>query len=296
MSGAVPAPPEGRIGGADLPALLTRPVYLLKPWGGRRMETELGRDDLPEGPVGESWDVSDLPEAETLVDGGPHDGRRLPDVLGRPFPLLVKVLDAHVDLSVQVHPDGEDGIEPKEECWVGLADGGHVATGRLDGGALPGPGEWLSRLERTPIRGDPPSVVHVPPGTIHAILTGALVWEVQTPVDVTWRLDDYGRAGLDGKPRPLHLDEAASVLARGPAFEGRFDPDRRCVAGRWFRVWTHPAGRWGAVPGCVAFLRGGGRLDGPAGAFEVPPGRSVVLTPGVLHAESDDWMLSAGTV
>lgn len=280
-------------------ALLVRPHYVPKPWGGRRLESDLGRRDLPAGPVGESWEISDTPEVASSVEGGPFDGAPLRATLGAPFPLLVKVIDAREDLSVQVHPDGIDGPPAKEEAWVALADGGRVAVG-LSRGAAPG-GAWLERLERRGLhgpgaRGSPaPTLVHVPAGTVHAILAGSLVWEVQTPVDVTWRLDDYGRRGLDGRPRALHLAEAASVLARGPERGGRVERDGRRLVGLRLTIDLHPPGTAPAAGACAAFLPLGGRVRGrdPAHDVEVPAGRSAVLTASAHTLHSPGWILTA---
>ena len=82
-----------------LPPLLLRPHYVAKPWGGRALEETLGRTDLPAGPIGESWEAYDLTAADgtrrcSVVDGGPYDGQRLPEVLGAPLPVLLKILES----------------------------------------------------------------------------------------------------------------------------------------------------------------------------------------------------------
>lgn len=284
----------------DLPPLLVRPRYVPKIWGGRRLETVLGRRDLPAGKVGESWEAGVLEEWDPEIEAGPLAGRRLGDVWGGPFPLLVKVIDAQENLSVQVHPDGWDrGLAAKEEIWATLADGGHVALGTVSG-EVPAPRSWLRALVRTALHPAheevPPSLVHVPPGLVHAILAGSLLWEVQTPVDVTWRLDDYGRLGLDGKPRTLHLEEARGVLERGSERRAAPSVDGRRLDGIRFWVEAHPPGSWpGAGGALVALLPGGGRVTWGAGeALEVPPGRTVVLPGAVETLESDGWILAAG--
>ncbi|MFM8385751.1 MAG: type I phosphomannose isomerase catalytic subunit [Planctomycetia bacterium] len=285
---------------ADAPfAFLVRPAYLPKPWGGRRLESLLGRRDLPAGPVGESWEVSTLLEAPSRVDGGPEDGRLLSEVLDAPLPLVIKLLDAREDLSVQVHPDGADGEPPaKEEAWVALADGGRVGLG-LDA-AVAAERPWPERLSHVDLRGPddqgvrPPSLLHVPPGTVHALRAGCLVWEVQTPVEVTWRLDDYGRKGLDGKPRRLHLSEAAGVLARGPRPRGYADTTGRHLVGKRFRVDLYPPGTSRRGSARVAFMPQGGQVRGGGrGVLEVPPGRSVVLTDRVTSLRSSGWIFTA---
>jgi mannose-6-phosphate isomerase len=289
-----------------LPPLLLRPHYVAKPWGGRRLETDLARRDLPEGPVGESWEAADTDAVRSVVDGGMHDGRLLRDVLGAPFPLLLKVLDAREDLSVQLHPDGTGGVPAKEEAWVALADGGAVAVGDVaariaSGASLPADGTWLEHLGRQPLaggrpeRGAPPTMLHVPPGTVHSILAGALLFEVQNPVDVTWRLDDFGRAGIDGRPRALHHREAADALARGAPAAATPTDDGCRLRGERFGITLLAPGRHEAVGGAAAFFRAAGALDWAGGArFEVPAGRTVVLPPTLEGIESRDWTIVVG--
>lgn len=222
--------------------LKMRPLLKEKVWGGRKLERSF-RKALPRNdrPFGEAWEVADLPEGQSTVDGGPLDGvalgelaRRLGPSLvgtsarGERFPLLVKLLDAAADLSIQVHPGPEHvgsmpGARSKDECWLILqADPGGaiyhgfrrptsreefrdaVAEGRVT--------ELLQRVEVAP--GD---VFRIPPGTIHAICAGVVLLEIQEPSDTTYRVYDYGRPGLDGMPRELHLDEAMAVARFEPS-------------------------------------------------------------------------------
>ena len=247
--------------------------------------------------MGESWEASDLDTARSLVDGGPLDGAPLRAAYGRPFPLLLKVIDAREDLSVQVHPDGRDGPPAKEEAWAALAAGGAVAAGHVRE-PLPTSGAWLARMERRILAADPPTLVHVPPGTVHAILAGSLLFEVQTPVDVTWRLDDYGRPGLDGQPRPLHLREAAAVLARGPEAGGRVENGGRRIQGKRLWLEARPPGRASGDLACAAFLLAGGKATWSEGGasrnLDVPPGRTVILSGPGVGIESRGWMLFSG--
>jgi mannose-6-phosphate isomerase len=210
------------------------PVMVPKPWGGRRLE-RLGRR-LPDGAIGESWDVADLDPAATdvaepwsRVAAGPHAGQRLADLIadhgdellggaapidGR-FPLLVKTLDAEQHLSVQVHPpqcyvDDHPDVALKTESWVVVAaePDARLMIGLRDGVALDdvadalGTAAVVDLLRRVPAR--PGDVHHLPAGVVHALGAGVMVAEVQTPSDTTFRLydwtDEYGRA-----PRPLHL-------------------------------------------------------------------------------------------
>jgi mannose-6-phosphate isomerase len=213
--------------------LLFRPVYKPLVWGGRRMER--WRASLPEGPVGESWDLADHAEGMSVVAAGPLAGRALGELVaaagpalvgpafrGGPFPLMVKLIDAAQRLSVQVHPDdglaralgvGDNG---KTECWRVLADGGAIYQGTLPGidrpaferalaaGEVPG---TLNRYE--PRAGD---FFFLEARTVHALGEGCLVYEVQQTSNITFRVYDWGRVGLDGKPRPLHVRESLDTI------------------------------------------------------------------------------------
>ncbi|HVR75464.1 MAG TPA: type I phosphomannose isomerase catalytic subunit [Planctomycetota bacterium] len=231
--------------GFDARALFFEPRLEVRVWGGRKLESFA--KSLPEDlPIGESWEVSDVPGKPSKVARGSHSGttlRRLMELhagelLGRKgapagsFPLLLKLLDARQNLSVQVHPSDEDllrqGLPPegKTEAWIileaepgarivhGLAPG--VTRSALleslreaAGGALSGE-EEAALFRWVPVTaGD---IVFVPAGTVHAVGGGIVLLEVQQTSDITYRLYDWGRPGTDGKPRALHIDEAARVL------------------------------------------------------------------------------------
>ncbi len=235
--------PEGTVA----PGLLRfHPILKKKVWGGRSLETCLGRKLPGAGPFGESWDIADHGTDRSVVSGGPWDGRdlhelaireaqtvfgRAPDRAAGGFPLLLKSIDAREPLSVQVHPGDEDaarlghGLRGKSEAWV-ILDAG--AEARIVYGLIPGAdredvlrsaeaGDWgnVERLLKwcSVKRGD---VVFLPAGTIHAIGEGILLLEVQQTSDMTYRIHDWGRLGLDGRPRELHIREARGVLARPP--------------------------------------------------------------------------------
>lgn len=219
-------------------------------WGGHRLGERFGKDLPPDTPVGESFEVSALPGAESVVRSGPLAGWGLSDLtegfgealLGAPvrerhgpgFPLLIKLIDAADDLSVQVHPgDGyarREGLGPrgKTEAWYVLAPG-ELALGLREG-------VDRRRLERALDTGRPEEavrychvqaadVVLLPAGTVHALGRGTMVYEVQQASDLTFRLYDYGRPGLDGRPRELHLEQAMEVIDfEAPASEPRPAP------------------------------------------------------------------------
>lgn len=221
-----------------------RPVLVEKVWGGGELSRrgKVAADAaIDVEHIGEAWEVADLPGGQSTVDGGPFAGRPLhslveefgrelvgtaaPDVGA--FPLLVKLIDASDDLSVQVHPNAaqaaeREGAAPKDECWLvlGTQAGARLAHGfvhdRVTKEAFrqaledKNPEALLRFVEVK--NGD---VLRVSPGTVHAIGRGVFLLEVQEPSDTTYRVWDYERKGLDGKLRELHLEDALDVLRFG---------------------------------------------------------------------------------
>ncbi len=214
--------------------LKMRPYLRKKVWGGRKLADVFGKPLPDASPYGEAWEVSDLAEGQSFVTNGPLAGQSLGAVIerwgtaltgpdGAAFPLLVKVLDAQDDLSVQVHP-GDDDIarldldaDSKDECWLILHadDDGCVLHGFTEAST---PADFRMAVEenraaealrRVSVQaGD---VIRVAPGTIHAICKGVVLLEVQQPSDTTYRVYDYNRPGMDGNPRELHLEQAMQV-------------------------------------------------------------------------------------
>ena len=215
------------------PFLAFQPIYQERVWGGRGLADSLGRP-LPEGKViGESWEIVDRPEADSLVDGsgeslGSLRASRPAELMGpdwpadRPFPILVKWLDCQERLSLQVHPPAEVapslGGEPKTENWF-IAECKPGAA--LLAGLRPGvtSAQFRTALEaeqleelvcRLPVRvGDS---LFVRSGRLHAIDAGNLILEIQQNSDTTYRVYDWGRVGLDGKPRQLHVEESMASI------------------------------------------------------------------------------------
>ena len=208
------------------------PLYQERVWGGRALETALGRT-LPSGDlIGESWEIVDRDEAQSFVDGGAHSGQSLRSLLakhpadimgprwtpGRPFPILVKWLDCRERLSLQVHPPAsiapELGGEPKTENWyiAQTAPGAELIVGLKRGVTR----EQFERaiadksveqcVHRFRVAAGDSILVHS--GQVHAIDAGNLILEIQQNSDTTYRVYDWGRVGLDGLPRQLHIEQS----------------------------------------------------------------------------------------
>lgn len=218
--------------------LFLKPVFHEKIWGGRKLADDWGYD-VPEGPIGECWAISAHPAGDCAVDGGSFDGMTLSEVWrdhrevfgavpvdgkeATEFPLLVKILDAKDDLSVQVHPDDayaaehENGSLGKKECWYVLSaeEGGTIVVGQraadeAEFRQLVDEGRWGELLNEVPVHtGD---FFQIDPGTIHAIKGGTVILETQQSSDVTYRVYDYDRLQDDGTKRPLHLEQSIECV------------------------------------------------------------------------------------
>ena len=213
--------------------LLLEPFLSPRPWGGRRWMGELGKEAGTDEPIGESWELSDHPHGRSRVASGAFAGeffgdvmRRFPrEMIGRVkaperYPLLVKFIDAGSDLSIQVHPDDHFAavIDPTErgktECWYVMACAPHariihglqagITAEELRAGAAGGRIEQM--VSTLDVR--PHDFLFVPPGTVHAILGGTLVCEIQQASDATYRLWDWNRE----PKRELHVEQALEVI------------------------------------------------------------------------------------
>ena len=210
-------------------------------WGGSRLIREYGFAS-PNDTAAEAWVLCARSDGENRVIGGEFDGLGLSDVLAgwgsaalgsraegkAEFPLLIKLIDAAQDLSVQVHPDdayarAAEGDSGKTEMWYVLdcEEGAQLLYGLsrdvsredLERAVR---NDTVTRLCNTvPVhRGD---VFYIPSGTIHAIGRGILIAEVQQNSNATYRVSDYGRLGADGKPRELHIEKSLDVIERTAA-------------------------------------------------------------------------------
>jgi mannose-6-phosphate isomerase len=308
---------------ADVPAgsplrapLIFKPAYQTVVWGGRRMEAF--RSDLPSGPIGESWDLADHARGMSVVADGPLAGTTLKDLTrrfgqalvgpsyhGGDFPLMVKLIDANDRLSVQVHPDDrlakelKVGERGKTECWYFLTGGGELFVGTKPGvtkesfAAARESGTLADTLNRFVAKeGD---FFFIPGRTVHALGAGCLIYEIQQTCDVTFRVDDWGRVGLDGKPRPLHVGESLATIdftaTAGPA-AGEFEihPDGRVRALArcpYFQVDEHRTKRISLTsPSCtvVTCIGGRGRLNTADGSAALVP-----MTTVLVPAAAGEW-------
>ena len=302
--------------------LTFEPLFMERVWGGRRLETLLGKD-LPAGAViGEAWEIVDRPEAQSVVAAGALAGQTLHDLWAGPdgaalfgtraarwgdrFPLLIKILDCEDTLSVQVHPPAAVaaslGGEPKTEMWVILAasPGAHLFAGLRAGvtreafeTALRGGEDVSALLQR--IDSEPGDVMFLPSGRIHAIGGGNLIVEIQQNSDTTYRVYDFDRPGLDGKPRELHVDQSLVAIDWNDVEPGLVEPDGDSLV----RADVFVVERWTLAPGEARRVTDHGEcaivttLDGAVtvGGVPVAPG-TLALVPAdaadpVLHAPAD---------
>ncbi|MED4602077.1 AraC family ligand binding domain-containing protein [Paenibacillus validus] len=218
--------------------LKCNPEFKDRVWGGRALE-QFGLA-LPEGPIGEGWMIGDHPNGTTTVANGELAGLgldRIRELYGKTlfgskgfsekngrFPLLIKLLDCQDDLSVQVHPNDHyerlpQGELGKTEMWYILdaKPGAKIIYGLQEGvtreqlAAAIADNRIMDCLHEISVEaGDS---FYIPAGTVHALGAGVLVAEIQQNSDSTYRLYDYDRLGLDGKPRELHIEDSLNVIA-----------------------------------------------------------------------------------
>ena len=212
--------------------LFLEPVFKQMIWGGRQLADQFGYE-IPGGNTGECWAVSAHPNGDCVVREGAYQGKTLsqlwreePGLFGNSdldrFPLLVKIIDAKDDLSIQVHPDdayageNENGSLGKTECWYILDCPekaslvvGHNAGSRQELQEMIEQERWGELIREIPVKkGD---FIQINPGTVHAIKGGLMILETQQNSDITYRVYDYGRL-TDGKPRQLHVKQSIDVI------------------------------------------------------------------------------------
>ncbi|WP_010631461.1 mannose-6-phosphate isomerase, class I [Sporolactobacillus vineae] len=213
----------------DQTPLFLKPALHEKIWGGTKLRDQFGYD-IPSEHTGECWGISAHPNGPAVIKNGTLAGKTLAEAWtahrelfgnykGDHFPLLTKILDARTDLSVQVHPDDAYAQEHehvpfgKTECWYVIdcdPDSeivyGHTAPTREAFAQAVHEKKWDSLLRRVKVK--PGDFFFVPSGTIHAICGGCVILETQQSSDTTYRVYDYDRPGIDGKPRELHIQQS----------------------------------------------------------------------------------------
>jgi len=221
--------------------IIFKPIYKEMIWGGDRLASMFGRN-LPTDfgktrKIGESWDISCRPNEMSIIENGPFAGSTFAEYIAKDrvrilgtrlancerFPLLVKIIDANDTLSIQVHPDDNFARQKdasdcgKCEMWYILhpPDSGHLIIGLKPGITQKKLAEAYENgtvedcLNHLPVAaGD---VIDIPAGLVHALTKGTIVAEIQQNSDITYRLYDFNRPGLDGNLRPLHVEDALAV-------------------------------------------------------------------------------------
>jgi len=318
--------------------LIFHPIFKERVWGGRNLQRLYQKALPPDLPIGESWEISDRPEAVSIIANGPLAGHSLhqlmenhrEDLLGpsasgiKRFPLLIKILDAQDKLSVQVHPPPAAAIklggEPKTEMWyiAEAAPGAELFVGLKRGVT---PQEFERRIQDGTvaecihsIKAKAGDVMFLPSGRLHAIGAGNVIFEIQQNSDTTYRVFDWNRLGLDGKPRQLHITEALASIDftdieprliqskynRNPNMKVRYlvdDPLFRVDAcevrrGQRFYLTSHSAQIVAVLAGRLFVAGGGEELLLKAGQFVLLP---ACLDRTALKAETQVQLLHVQT-
>lgn len=208
------------------------PVFTHNIWGGTRLREDF-HYPVEGDDIGECWGIAAHPNGDCTVEGGTFGGKKLselwkeePQLFGNVdmdrFPLLIKIIDAKADLSIQVHPNdayakvNENGSLGKTECWYILDCAedatlviGHNAKTKEELADMIHQGRWSEFIREIPVKkGD---FIQIDPGTVHAIKGGILILETQQNSDITYRVYDYDRLS-NGKPRELHIDKSIDVI------------------------------------------------------------------------------------
>jgi mannose-6-phosphate isomerase len=216
--------------------LTFEPIFQERIWGGRNLETLFGKRLPPGKVIGESWEISDRPEANSVINNGPLAGTSLAAllaaehdaVMGRArtldgrFPLLIKLLDAQDNLSLQVHPPaslaGKMGGCPKTEMWyVAAAEQGACLYAGLKRGVTreefakkTADGTVADCFHQIPVQAG--CSLFLPSGRVHALGKGIVIFEIQENSDTTYRVFDWNRVDAKGKSRDLHVDESLKCI------------------------------------------------------------------------------------
>jgi mannose-6-phosphate isomerase len=286
-----------------------------KPWGSRRLHDLLKKNVSPDRPIGESWEIW----SGSVIANGAWAGKSVDDVIAqhwdevmgtrlaaaspRTFPLLYKFIDANEWLSVQVHPD-DSYAQAHEGVPFGKTEAWYIVHADPGAQIIYGWNKELSReavaaaIENDQIKQDlnfvevkTGDIVRVPAGTVHALGSGLVIAEIQQNSDVTYRLYDWGRVGLDGKPRELHVNQSLDTLDYSAVQDGFLNSDdveavngaRRVAICRYFSMdivdleQPYQVDLNGERFLIVVVLRGGLKLAYPAGELDLKEGSSVLL-------------------
>lgn len=219
-----------------MPFIRFTPIYQTRVWGGRALEERFGRQLPDNQPYGESWEIVDRPEANSPISSGTYRGQTLREALqadaaaimgpqwnaATPFPILVKWLDAKDRLSLQVHPPAQIAPalkgEPKTENWyvAQAKEGAGLIVGLKNGTTQD---TFVHHLQNNTLEQvvhrmavQPGDSMFVRSGRLHAIDGGNLILEIQQNSDTTYRVYDWGRVGLDGKPRQMHVEQSLQCI------------------------------------------------------------------------------------
>jgi len=231
------------------------PILKTIVWGGEKIAPYKGIE-TDQKHIGESWELSGVAGNESVVAEGPLKGKTIAELVkeykgelvgdhvyentGDEFPLLIKFIDALTDLSIQVHPNDElaavrhNGSKGKTEMWYVVAadKGAHLLAGLTKKIT---PEEYAAKVEDGTItdvlaRYDvhPGDVFFLPAGRIHAICGGCFIAEIQQTSNITYRIYDYGRLGLDGKPREVHTELAKDAIDYTvyPDYRTHYNPEK----------------------------------------------------------------------
>jgi mannose-6-phosphate isomerase len=302
--------------------LTFHPLFKERVWGGRELERLYHKALPPLAPIGESWEISDRPGDVSVIANGPLAGKDLrwlmenhpAELLGPAsphagrFPLLIKILDARDKLSLQVHPPPREaavlGGEPKTEMWY-IADatpGAELYVG-LKRGATRAEierklqtGDVAECFHRVSVR--PGDSMFLPSGRVHAIGAGLVIFEIQQNSDTTYRVFDWNRVGLDGKPRALHIkqslasidfDDFEPALAGGKFTGSGPLKSRVLVKDRLFKVEACRADAADSVPippkkmRIFALLTGKAQITHEQIAVALSPGRFCLVPASLDH-------------
>lgn len=220
-----------------MPAISFQPILMERVWGGDMLRKLYQRNfPNPNSPYGESWDVVDRADEQSIVAQGEHVGKTLhelwvhhrQEIFGddlpsaERFPLLIKILDARDDLSIQVHPPAAIAPslhgEPKTEMWylAHVDDGAKLYVGLKNGSTKE---SFKNAIAQGTVADEVHEIsvhegesIFIPSGRLHAIGAGLVIFEIQQNSDTTYRVFDWNRMGLDGKPRALHVQESLASI------------------------------------------------------------------------------------